>query len=379
MFYIMSGETLLHHPFSETSVATSAKLVEELNTQGSLDFTLLNPPIQLGLRSPIEVYDDDGLRWRGRVLSVENGFDGRKTYHCEGMLAALCDTILKPFSFRGRPDDSGNVNGLFHEFINRHNAQLSQWDANDPRLFTLGICSGTYAVHDPNNFIYRSSESAMTTWDAINSRLIDTLGGYIYLSGDDLNVINYVSDFPTTSGQKIEFGENLIDLIQLDSADSVASHLYAYGAQYDKETSIPPREVEPGGPDQTGYLEWNGNRLFVNYSRSDCIDRWGDVYATVVFDDITTAENLSTAANNWLKNNLAEHVESIECNAADLALIDVSIDKINVGNYVHVICEPLVLDTTMLCIRKETDLIEVSQTKISIGRPQSTLSGMVGG
>lgn len=374
MFTIYSGGRILHHPNSG-EFALSAKTANELNTQGSLKMTLDNP-LFLDLRDPIEAYDDDGMIWRGRVLSIDNGFDKRKNIHCEGALAFLCDTIVQPFSFRGRPDDdtSGGqtVKGLFHQFIDIHNNQLS---SGDPRRFTIGQIT----VTDPNNYIYRSSETAMTTWDAINSKLIDTLGGYVYLSGENLNVINYVADFDTVCTQTIRFGENLIDLMQSNDASGIVTALHAYGAQYPEETSIPPREVEPGDPQTPGYDSWNGNRLHVIVTNLDAVARWGLIFGTNTWDDITLEANLRTAAGKWLNDNLAAHVESIECTAADLSLTDASIDKIDVGMKIHVVCAPLDLDTELVCTRKETDLINISETKISIGRPQSTLSGMVGG
>lgn len=373
MYQIKSGDTWLHHPYSEDAVAIEAKLSEELNTHGSLDMVLKNP-VNIGLLSPVEVYDDDGMIWRGRILTMERGFDSRRTIHCEGALAYLCDTIVQPFSFRGRPNDytSGGqtVKGLFHHFIDQHNANLA---ANDPRRFTVGEVT----VEDPNNYIYRSSETAMTTWEAINTRLIDTLGGYVYLSGENLNVINYVRDFDAMSHQILHFRENIVDLMQTDGADNVVTVLYAYGAQNDEEHTEP----EPGGEGTTGFYSWNGNRVHlsapVEYPAG--IDKWGRIVGTMTWDDITVVENLSTAAWHWLIENYTEHVESMEITAADLSLNDPTIEKLNVGAYCSVICEPINLSLLMLCKRKETNLIDVSDTRVFVGKAPLMISSMVGG
>lgn len=373
MYYIMSGSQMLHHPYSDRDIAISAKLSEELNTQGSLDMTLDDPP-NLSVLSPVEVYDDDGMIWRGRVLSIRNGIDRRKIIHCEGALAYLCDTVVEPFSFRGRPDDNGNVKGLFHHFIDKHNAQLA---LDDPRRFTVGQIT----VTDPNNYIYRSSESAMTTWDAIKTRLVETLGGYIYLSGKNMNVINYVDDFDDQSYQTIHFSENLIDLMHEDDANGIVTVLYAYGAHYSDDTSIPPREVEPGGPDNPGYYSWNGNRVHldapIEYPTGTA--KYGRIFGTVTFDDIALPENLATAAWGWLFNNYFEHLASLEITSADLSLIDPTIEKLGVGVYCSVICEPLNISILMLVLRKETDLLNVSETRIYVGKAPHLLTSMVGG
>lgn len=372
MYYIMSGSQLLHHPYSDRDIAISAKLSEELNTQGSLDMSLDNPP-NLTVLSPVEVYDDDGMIWRGRVLSISDGIDTRKFIHCEGALAYLCDTVVEPFSFRGRPDDNGNVKGLFHHFIDQHNAQLAQ---DDPRRFTVGQIT----VTDPNNYIYRSSETAMTTWDAINSKLIETLGGYIYLSGENLNVINYVDDFDDQSYQVIHFGENLIDLMHENDANGIVTMLYAYGAKYDDEETIPPRETDPD-PDVGEYVKWNGNRVHlsapVEYTTGTA--KYGKIFGTAIFDDCTTAEGLATAAWKWLSSNYFEHLSSLEISSADLSLIDPTIEKLGVGIYCSVICEPLDISVLMLVLRKETDLLNVSQTRIYVGKAPHEITSMVGG
>lgn len=369
MYRIKFGQIYLHHPYSDHS-ASEAKLSEELNTHGSLDMTL--DDLQgLALRSTVGVYDDDGLRWRGRVLSIESTLDGMKQVHCEGALSFLCDTVLPPFSFKGTPE------ALFRAIINNHNTQLGD---GDPRRFTIG----TITVTDPNDYISRSSESAMSSWEAITSRLIETCGGYVYLSGEYLNVINYVADFDVQSGQTVHFSENLIDLTDSADADGVVTVLYPYGAQF-------PENIDEGGeqipnpdyevlPEPTGTLPffatWGGNRLTLDdpVPWQAGIYKYGRVYGTATWDDITLAENLETAAEHWLYENYLEHIGALGVSAADLSLIDSTIDKINVGMYVDVVCEPMDISIALLCMRKETDLIDLSQTVISLGKSPTTLT-----
>ena len=361
MYSIKTGSWLLYHPLSDR-IAISAKITDEINTHGSLDMTL-DDPQNLFLRSPVEVYDEDGMIWRGRVLDMENGFtDTRKVIHCEGALAFLCDSILPPFTWR-----NGTPAQFFTALINNHNLHF---DTGDPRIFTVG----TVNVTDPGGNIFRSSETPMNTWEAIKTRLLDLCGGYIYLSGENLDVINYVSDF-SVCDQTIRFGENIISLIQADDAQNIVTAIYAYGATNDQEHTEP----EPTG---SGLQLWYGNRvhtsdLVVYYQTA--IDRWGYVYGTKTFDDCTTAEGLLTAAYNWLAQNYASLIQSLDISAADLSLSDVTIDTLEVGKYVRVICDPLMLDVVLVCMRKETDLLDPSQTRVAIGRVPTTISGIVGG
>ena len=375
MYWIMSGSQTIHHPYAPNDVATSAVEVAELNTQGSLNMSIHDPErTKLHLRDPIEVYDENGLYWRGRVLNIDDSISGyTREIHCEGALAFLCDTIIPPFVFRGRPNDYKNdqdtlVKGLFHHFIDIHNAAL---EPDDPRAFTIGKIT----VTDPNDYILRSSENAMTTWEAIQTRLIDTLGGYVWLSGENLNVINYTGDFNWGVDQpSVEFGVNMIDLVQGNNADGIITALYAYGAQ----NETPEQKPDPA---EDQYIGWYGNRVHL----ADAVvyqptyERWGLIYGTAVFDDITETANLQAAATKYLQQNIVDHVEAIEVTAADLAELDFSMEKINTGTYVLIECPPLQFRQVMLCVKKETDLLDVSRTRAVMGRTPPTISQIVGG
>lgn len=359
MYTIYSGESVLHHPFSESKFDTqseSAILEEELNAHGTLTLALWNSR-GLALRAPVTVYDDDGMRWRGRVLDIQGGLTGgKKSIVCEGALAALCDTILKPFAFRGTRAD------FFRAIITNHNNSLPQ---GDERRFTVGNVDGA-------DSIYRSSETAMSSWEAITSRLIENPGGYVYLSGPNLDTINYTDDFSDVSNQAIHFGENIIDLVQTESAAEIVTALDAYGAQVD----------EPQGePTGAGLVFWDGDRLHLSgyVTLPAAIEKWGWIYGTAVFEDCDTISALEAAAGAWVTNNFRQHIESLEVTAADLSEKDPSIDKLNVGVYVHTICEPLNIDLLMLCVQKTTDLIKGIQTRVSIGHAPVSLSGIIGG
>lgn len=369
MYQIKSGSRTLYHPFSD-EVVLESKTADELNTQGSMDMVIDDPDgTKVNLLDPVEVYDENGMTWRGRVLSIDSGMtDSRRDIHCEGALAFLCDTIVQPFTFRGRPNDYTNqsqqlVKGLFHCLIDNHNNQLP---SGDPRRFEIGEIT----VSDPNNYIARSSETPLNTWECIQTRLIDTLGGYVWLSGDELNVINYTANFDDTAGQTVKFAENLVDLVQTGSADGVITALIPYGAKVSENP-------EPQGD---GFTIWGANRVHlsnaVEYPAG--VQKWGYIFGSNTWDDITLTANLETAATKFLQDNFLAHLETIEITAADLAEIDATIDKFRVGEYVRVICAPLQIDETMLIVRKETNLIDVSQTRISIGRPPLSITNMVG-
>ena len=76
-----------------------ASLDEEINTAGTLTFTLLptNPALsQLSLRSTTIMLYRDGVEiWRGRMIRTETDMYNRKVITCEGPLAWFYDILSK--------------------------------------------------------------------------------------------------------------------------------------------------------------------------------------------------------------------------------------------------------------------------------------------
>ena len=183
-----------------------AKLDLELNKAGSFSFTIYPShakyEILRPLKSIITVYQNDYMIFRGRVLNTTKGFYNEKQVLCEGELAFLCDSVQRPYDF----SDSSHMTiaELFTFFITRHNGQV-----DESKEFKIGNIS----VTDGNDYIVCSNESHSMTWDAINEKLINTFGGYLWVRHEsDGNYIDYISDFDTVSNQPVKFGKNLLSI-----------------------------------------------------------------------------------------------------------------------------------------------------------------------
>ena len=130
----------------------------------------------------------------------------------------LCDSVLQPFVY------SGDVESFLEQLLDNHNEQIGGQD--DPRYIELGTVS--LSVDDEGNIeddnITRSSESAMTTWEAISSRIIDELGGYVWISkSGSVYKLNYYQELSIdiTTDQKVEYAINLVDLEEYMDSSSV--------------------------------------------------------------------------------------------------------------------------------------------------------------
>lgn len=368
MYRIYLNSAPLHHPNLDVEgrVVLNPALDEAVNTQGNLAFTVPASNPEWANVTPrtayITVKDDSGQIWRGRVISTEKAWNNAKSVQCEGELAFLKDSQFRPFVFRGTPGD------LLAAIIYDHNQQV---DAE--RQFTLG----TVTVTDPNDYILRSSKSAKSSWDALMDALVESsLGGYIRArTVGDVHYIDYLADFEDEAAQTVKFAENLLDLVQTENASEIATCLIPYGARF--EDDDPNHEDEP----QAG--TWDGNRLTIRAVNNGLdyvenaagVERWGRVFASETWDDITIPANLKTAAEQQLAALVASQI-TLEVNAADLSLIDGEIPPISVGQYVRTISGPHDLNTRLLCRQKHTAMTAPDQTTLTLGAGIKTLTDL---
>ena len=387
MYTIYANGQPLHHPnmAADKCLAASAVLREEINTHGSLDVTIEmdNPRWgQVGSNDTIQVrFTDKKTKstrpiWNGRIATREQNISGTQTLHCEGRLAYLCDSFIEPFAFRGDPAH------LLQALITKHNQAVTAQDTER----TLAL--GTVTVTDPNQYIYRYKESSQSVWEAIQEHLVgSSLGGYILLD-PVTNEIGYYASYTHVCSQPVRFGVNLQECAQMDDGTGIVNVLYAFGAQNDEDH---PESVPD--PDINQYIPWYGNRLHLTGSdfplvKDASANLYGRHYGTMVWDDITVAANLKTAAQAYLDDNYAKIAQRrIEVKAIDMSIADRELDEITVGSLCRVIPPNLWgIDKNdfsnavqLMCVARDINLIDPADSIYSFGTVEATLSALVGG
>ena len=221
MYRIYCDGSLLYHINLESLKIFDPSIELELNKTGSFVFTVYpdNPRYSLikRLKSIIEVYQDDFLLFRGRVLDEEVGWHNEKTFSCEGELAFLLDSIQRPYDF------TGSIPEFLGMLLSNHNAQTDAVKA-----FTLG----NVTVTDPNNYIVRSDIDYVNTWDVITKKLIDLLGGFLQVRHvNGVNYLDYLEESTLLAPQKITFGKNLLDLKRSRKGEDIATVIIPLGAK----------------------------------------------------------------------------------------------------------------------------------------------------
>jgi phage minor structural protein len=359
MYKIYADNTLIYDSTIEDYKIGKGLISLETNKSGSFVFSIYPDHFFydsfIRLKTVITVYKSNKIIFRGRILNDVTDYWNNKVITCEGELGFLQDSIIRPFSFNGTPEN------LFKKFITEHNSQVDEF-----KRFKIG----TVTVIDPNNYIARSNSEYESSLTNLNSRLIeDSLGGYFYIthgdSGTDpIPTINYLADFTKVSAQRIEFGSNLKDYTKTVKANDIATAIIPLGQEVDDEND------ETENPKLT-ISSVNDGKDYV-YS-PEGVALYGWIFKTVSFDDVTVASNLKAKAEEYLESITKQNI-TIELNAIDLHLLDHSIESFNVCDYIRVISKPHNFDSVLLCSKQTIDLLKPENDTVTLGYTYSTFT-----
>lgn len=354
MYQVYCDSHLIYDTRVDSLKLVNPKLDLELNKTGSFTFTIYPSHPHYAhlqkLKSIIQVYSNGYLIFRGRILNDDQGFYNEKAVSCEGELAFLLDSVQRPFDFQGTPKE------LFEKLITTHNNQV-----DESKRFIIG----NVTVTDPNDYIHRSDSLYKNTWTDLNDKLIDTLGGYVWVRHEpEGNYIDYLSDFDALSSQKITFGKNLIDISKITKGEDIATAIIPLGA-VNEETN-----------ERVTIASVNGGVDYV-YDQ-EAVDKYGWIYKTVEWNDVTLPENLLTKAKAYLAKSINLSV-SIELDAFDLASANADINTFRLGTYIDVSTAPHALDAYFLVRKLSINLDSPSKNKLTLGASYSTFSEDVQG
>ncbi len=371
----------------ESLILHNPKVIVEANTVGSCSFKIYtNHPYYhelQKLKSIVEVADEYGVIFRGRITDDTVDFYNGKAVDLEGLMAFFNDSIVRPYIF---PDDflgndeyiaaaeSGNVIEFFLKWlIDNHNSQVEPF-----QRFKLGKVT----VSDPNNYLSRSDTGYNSTWSVLSSKLFgSTLGGYLCIRYEpDGNYIDYLQEFELTNFQEIRFGENLLDIITETDATTTYSAIIPLGVEIkgteennDTKKLLTISGIADG--DITDDIVKVGDTL---YSRS-AVDAYGWIYAPVsetTWEDVTEESNLLTKGQSYLENTAIRLSSTVEIKAVDLHYSDSQIESFRIYRNIRVTSEPHEQKGTLPLTKLEIDVINPQNTIITIGNKKLTLTDM---
>ena len=377
MYQIKCDDYILYDPRDEDLIVNNAKCKLEVNTVGEASFTMYASHPYYSklkkLRSVFEILQDGQAIFRGRMTEDSKDFDNIKVVDLEGCMAYFNDSIIRPFVF---PDDfesdsayktaaeTGNVIEYFLTWIiQQHNSQVQEF-----QRFKIG----NVTVSDPNNYLARESAGLPKTWEVLKTKLFDSgLGGYLCIRyEEDGNYIDYLSDFELTNTQRIEYGENLLNISTESDATSIFTAIIPQGAklnEIDKASDDDSRLTIVGLSDGaiTEDIIKSGDTL---YSQSG-IEEFGWIYANEkdsTWEDVTRADNLQTKGIEAFGKSL-KYTNTVTITAIDLHMSDEDIAAFRIYRYIIVNSKPHEHEGQYKLTKLDIDILQPQNTKITLG------------
>lgn len=316
---VCDGTDILDYS-SKDLVLLAPDLELEINTAGSFEFVM--PPyhryydiVQM-FTSTIEVYEDEECIWFGRPVEEKIDFYKQKKIYCEGPLSFFNDTVQRQGEF-----NQISLERFFKDTITRHNQQI-----DDPnRQFVCYYRMGT-------DYVYRKLDYE-STYDVLTGMCLDTNGGYLFFGrADGVNYIEWRKDMPYTCNQSIQFGLNLLNYSSSFDGSDFATCILPLG-----ESS---RDEVTGEDTYVTIADINGGD---DVLRSEAADTYGTIIKVERWSDYTSPHDLLMDAQKWLEDTQF-NASSIECSAADLHSKDGNYELFRVGQMVHCVSNPHLVD-----------------------------------
>ena len=358
MYRIHCDSYVLYDPRLPDLFVVEPTLTQKKNEPGELTFTIPKEHPHYGvlekLKSRIKVYRDDTLIWLGRVIEDERDLYESRRVVGEGVLAFLLDSILRPFTVEGTSTE------IREYILAAHNAQV-----NVNQRLTLGACdlAGSASI---------ATRDYLSAWQVLKSTLLDPFGGYLIVRYDenDNPVLDYLADVPDTSTQRIEFGENLIDLVLSKSVSETYTACIPLGAalkDIDLESDSDARlTIESVNEGQDTLID------------SALAAEYGVIFAPsglTTWDDITDATMLMNQGRDWLSGTGARFKQTIKLSAVDLHNADTNVEYFVFLDKVVVSCGALCPEETYVLSELTIPLNNPASTGIVLGDSRPSLIG----
>lgn len=408
-YEIYCGPYILHDIRTEKYRVTNAVLTEELSKVKELTFQIYPEHPYFDKISPlipnIKIEKDNNTVFKGRVIGINQSMDNSKQITCESSFAFLFDSIIRPYSFQGTPKD------LFLYFINSHNTQVgtfekttdtsiqsnkvyfkynesnflyeqvltpnvsevdNYYEIDGDKIVFIGKLTG--ANLDNNDYINRSSTDYISTFESLEEKILDTVGGYLFERYEnDFTFIDWVDDFKNgenqiIAGQTIEFGKNLMDLFVDNDASETYSVVIPLGAEIENEDGTKERLTIKDVNDGLDYLV---NEI--------ALSSYGWIVAPIsdtTWDDVTLASNLKAKGEDYLSEIAVMLKSTLELNSFDLNVLDKNINSFKLGEYVVVKSTFHDISKSYLLSKKITSINDATAMTITLGETKNTLTGI---
>lgn len=360
---------------------TDAQLSMSVNAASYFDFTISLTHSLYNIIAEhagiVELYFDDAKLFSGEITKISVDLNGNKDITCTGALDYLSYTLVRPYStIDGEADllAPSSVDGYFNWLIEQHNKHC----LDSRKHFSVGVNQGN--LLDNNNYIYRASSELPTTASEIEDKILNSVGGYLYVRyKDDVNILDLYADTHEVNTQIIDFGVNITDFVKTTSTDEQYTAVIATGYTPDPPEDDPQKQMNPinlegcvdGGTPYSPTIVKMGDVVYdVN-----AVARYGYKEYHVSNDDITTYDGLLQYACKIL-NKLLSPSLSVSVKAVDLSLyMKDKYEHMQIGQAVRVRSKLHNIDEYLVVNSITLDMNNPENTEYELGETYDTLTG----
>lgn len=379
-YRVLYDNQLLFDPYTDDRI-TDTKLSIKLNAAAYFDFTI-SPTHSLYSKlaeraGEVRIYFNNLILYKGEITKIDEDFEGNDQVSCTGVLDYLTATRVRPYStIQGEQPllapSSGD--GYFQWLIDQHNSNC----LDSRKRFSVGVNQGN--MLDKNNYIYRASEQRPTTGAEIEDKILNSMGGYLFVRyQDDLNILDLYADVHDVNTQIIDYGVNILDFTKTTTAENQYTAVVATGYTPDPPAGQTDVKMKPitlegctdGGTPYSSTIVKMGDRVY----DVDAVNRYGYREYYVSNQDIKTYDGLLEYACKTL-NTLLSPALTISVRAIDLALImGKKYKHLQLGQAVRVRSKPRKVDEYLMVNSIELDLMNPENTVFVLGASYDTLTG----
>lgn len=377
MYVLTYAGNVIHDPREEGVQISAGKLVEESGQSPTLSFTVqpthplwraFNRESVMNTEREIELteHETQKILFRGRIRKVLMSMNGSIDVTCEGAMAYLNDTTVRPYKTYDTDEIDCEINApakageLFEWFIEQHNSRVS----NRCEKFKVGINAGV-------NFgaLQRGTGTRPTTLKEMREKLTKLCGGYFRVRyvGED-NYLDWLNaDGSSEAAQSVELGQNLLDLNTGADGKDIYTAIVPVGktgeGEDEKDVTIDDEHAYVGG----GY-DIVGDAVV----DTAMAERYGVIEKLMEYDHLSQPQALADKAVADLAAGKLS--DSITVSATDLHYADATIQQIDYLQRVQVTSEVHGINRMMLCVGRTINLVDPKATRYSFGAIEGTLT-----
>lgn len=375
MYILKYAGSVLHDPRTDAQISAGT-LKEESGQSPTLSLTIqpthplwdsfTRDTVMLPSREVELLEFETGIvLFRGRVRAVSMEFDGSKKLTCEGAMAYLNDTTVRPYKTYDTDEIECDINApaeankLFEWFIEQHNAHVM----NACEKFIIGVNAGA-------NYgkLQRGTGTGPATLKEMRDKLEKACGGWLRVRYDATgSIIDWLPDTGAAEAtQRVELGSNLLDLdTQVDGKD-IYTAIVPVG-----KTGKGQDEHKVNVSAETAYVPFGFAIQDDAVVDMAAVEKYGLIEKTMSYD-LDKPQALADKAVADLAAGKLD--DSIEVSAFDLHNLNEQTLPIDFLDRVFVKSGPHGIERYMICSGRTINLTNPTATQYKLGAITATLT-----